>query len=81
MSTKLTLSLDSKVIESAKRFSKEKGTSLSKLVEEYLKNLQPLRSKTKKKSSIMELRGILGTAPKDFDYREERYKYLMEKYK
>ena len=81
MNAKLTLSLDSKIIESAKKFSKEKGTSLSKLVEDHLKHLKPLPSKTKKKSSIMELKGILGTVPKDFDYREERYKYLMEKYK
>lgn len=81
MSTKLTLSLDSKVIEAAKKYSKEKGTSLSKLVEDYLRHLSPLKSKTRKKSIVEDLKGILGKAPDDFDYREERYKYLMEKHK
>lgn len=80
MATKLTLSLDPKVIEAAKKYSSEKGTSLSKLVEDYLRQLYPSKAK-KKKGSILELKGILGPVPKDFDYREERYKYLMEKYK
>ncbi len=81
MNAKLTLSLDSKVIESAKKLSKKKGTSLSKLVENYLRQLDPLNTKGRKKSSIMELKGILGAVPKDFDYREERYNHLMEKHK
>jgi Family of unknown function (DUF6364) len=81
MNAKLTLSLDSKVIEAAKKYSVENGVSLSEVVEEYFKRLIPKKPIKDKKSSIMELRGILGKAPKDFDYREERYKYLMEKYK
>lgn len=81
MSTKLTLSLDAKVIEAAKKYSKEKGTSVSRLIEEYLKQLSPLKSKTRKQSIVEDLKGILGEAPDRFDYREERYKYLMEKHK
>jgi Family of unknown function (DUF6364) len=81
MNAKLTLSLDSKVIEAAKKYSVENGVSLSEVVEEYFKRLIPKKPTKDKKSSIMELRGILGKAPKDFDYREERYKYLMEKYR
>jgi hypothetical protein len=81
MTAKLTLILDAKVIEAAKEYSAEKGIDLSSVVEDYLKVLIPKRSAIEKRASIMELKGILGEAPKDFDYREERYKYLMEKHK
>ncbi len=81
MATKLTLSLDSKVIERAKRYSQKKGTSLSKLVEDYFNKLTQGAKVQKKLSSLRELKGIGGPVPKDFDYKEERYKYLMEKYK
>ncbi len=81
MATKLTLSLDGKVIERAKRYSQKKGTSLSKLVEDYFNKLTQGTNVQKKISSLQELKGIGGPAPKDFDYKEERYKYLMEKYK
>jgi hypothetical protein len=39
MNTKLTLSLDKAVIEEAKKFASEKGSSLSELVENYFKLL------------------------------------------
>jgi hypothetical protein len=39
MNTKLTLSLEKEVIEKAKIYAKETGTSLSELVESYFKNL------------------------------------------
>jgi hypothetical protein len=51
------------------------------LIEEYLKNFIPKKRVIEKGASIMELKGILGKVPEDFDYREERYKYLMEKHK
>ena len=39
MPTKLTLTLDNKIIESAKNYAKENKVSLSKLVEFYFKSL------------------------------------------
>lgn len=39
MATKLTLTLNDKVIESAKKYSKKNNISLSKLVEYYFKNI------------------------------------------
>lgn len=82
MATKLTLSLDSKVIEAAKRYSEKKGTSISKMVEEYLRRITLSDHKKKiTKNSLMDLKGILGKVPPDFDFKEERFKYLMEKYK
>ena len=81
MNAKLTLSLDEKILEAAEKYSSEKGVSLSEVVEDYLKKLSPSKPKVEKKSSVLELKGILGKVPEDFDYREERYKYLMEKHK
>lgn len=39
MTTKLTLTLDNKIIESAKKYAKKNNISLSKLVEFYFKSL------------------------------------------
>jgi hypothetical protein len=81
MQSRLTLSLDSKVIDEAKKTSKRKGLSLSKIVENYLRDFSsPPAKKVSSKASIMELKGILGKVPKDFDYKEELYKILEEKH-
>jgi hypothetical protein len=40
MTTKLTLSIDEKIVKKAKRVALRKGTSVSKLFEEYLKGIQ-----------------------------------------
>jgi hypothetical protein len=79
MTTKLTLSLDSKIIEKAKRYSQKKGTSLSKVVEEYLRRIT-LQKPDKNRPSIMELKGIAGPVPDDFDYKEAIYEHLKKKH-
>ena len=82
MASKLTLSIDSKVIEAAKKFSARTDTSISKMVEDYLRNLTLSDHKKRStRNSLMQLKGILGKVPKDFDFEEERFKYLTEKYK
>jgi hypothetical protein len=82
MASKLTLSIDSKVIEAAKKFSARTGTSISKMVEDYLRNLTLSDHKKRStRNSLMQLKGILGKVPKDFDFEEERFRYLTEKYK
>ncbi len=39
MSTKLTLTIDGKIIQGAKKYAKSQGRSLSKLIEAYLKSI------------------------------------------
>ena len=80
MNAKLTLSIDSKVVESAKRRSKRKGISLSKMVENYLRENDPDLAKSKKKGSILDLIGIAGKVPDNFDYDQELLKILTEKH-
>jgi hypothetical protein len=79
MATKLTLSLDSKVIESAKKYSRKKGTSLSKLIEDYLIKITQTKRKNSKRS-ILELQGIAGPAPDDRDFKKAIQDYLFEKH-
>jgi Family of unknown function (DUF6364) len=58
----------------------EKRSSVSEL-KGILENTEGIEGENTKKRSIMELRGIGGNVPNDFDYREERYDYLMKKHK
>lgn len=80
MSTKLTLSLDSKVIERAKRYSDRKGLSLSKIIEDYLRKLTQSEKKSPKKSKVDKLAGILGPVPDDFNYKDELIDIIKEKH-
>ena len=80
MNTKLTLSMDAKAIELAKKHSKRKGISVSKMVENYFKDISASPVKNKK-GSLMDLKGILGPVPIDYDYGKERDEYLMKKHK
>lgn len=81
MDTKLTLKLDSHIIEEAKHYAKESNTSLSKLIENYLSAITSDRPKKRKVNPIIEsLTGII-TLDEKKDYRESYTKYLIKKYK
>ncbi|AVR44719.1 hypothetical protein C7S20_05255 [Christiangramia fulva] len=81
MDKKLTLSLNSNIIESAKHYAKSNNISLSKLIESYLGSLT---KKEEKKSEITplvkSLSGVI-SIDDDFDEKEEYTQYLIEKYK
>jgi len=81
MQTKLTLTLDQSIIEQAKLYAKDKGRSLSELIENYLKVVLDDGQKTIKLSpSIKKLKGAI-KLPDDFDYKEELTESLSAKYK
>jgi len=79
METKLTLKLDQAVIQSVKVYAEKNNRSLSKLVEDYFKNLINENDKKKNKISplVQELSGII--SEKDInginyiDYLEKKY--------
>jgi hypothetical protein len=79
MNTKLTLTIEKDVISEAKRYAKEKGSSLSEIVENYFIFLtKSIKSKEFELSpTVKALKGSI-KAPKDFDYKailnEEIYK-------
>ena len=81
MGTKLTLSLDDKVIEEAKRFAKRQHRSLSKLVEGYLRQVTKSESAEEAITPLVaELSGVLSPAKVD-KHKKEYADYLAEKYR
>lgn len=80
MTTKLTLTLEEKVINSAKKYASSRGKSLSKIVEGYLKTISLNDSSEKKLlPKVAKLKGII-QLPKDFDYKKELGKTIAAKY-
>lgn len=81
MDAKLTLKLDQTVIEQAKDFAREKGTSLSRLIENYLQSLTNEKRQNPEITPLVKsLSGILDSKlldDADKDYRD----YLTDKYK
>ena len=81
MNTKLTLTIEESIIEKAKKYANAKGKSLSSIIENYL------RAITKEETAIdVELTPIVKSlkgsfrAPKNFNYKKELSKRLIEKY-
>ena len=82
MNTKLTLTLEKEVIEIAKAYAKEKGQSLSEMVENYFKLVTIDRRKIKPKDlspRIRRLRGIIKVTEK-IDYKKTLTEELSKKY-
>lgn len=81
MNTKLTLTIEQIIIERAKRYAKQKGRSLSDIIENYLKVIT--KEETKSDIEIKPLtKSLKGSfkAPSDFNYKKELSKGLSEKY-
>jgi len=80
MATKLTLTVEEKIIAKAKSYAKQTGRSLSELVENYLhtltaedKNTQQVSPKLKKIIGVVKL-------PDDFDEERELRTYYEKKH-
>jgi len=81
MTTKLTLTIDDSVITIAKKYAKNKGKSLSDIVENYLMSLTSKENKEEDISPrILKLMGAI-ELPDNFDYKKELTKGLAKKYK
>jgi len=81
MTTKLTLTIDDSVINSAKKYALKKGRSLSNIIENYLKTISASEEKEEKLSpKVMKLMGSINL-PEDFDYKKDLSKALSKKYK
>ncbi|MBK8657104.1 MAG: hypothetical protein IPN20_25100 [Haliscomenobacter sp.] len=82
MNTKLTLTIEEEVIKTAKEYAKEKGQSLSDLVENYFKLITKDRREIQPEQlspRIQRLRGIM-TIDEDFDYKKVLTEELSKKY-
>ena len=81
MTTKITLTIESGIIETAKAYAVKQGSSLSNLVEDYLKNIAGNTDETKQKYNpiIKELLGAV-PLPTDFNYKDELGNEMTKKY-
>lgn len=82
MNTKLTLTIEKEVIEIAKEYAKEKGQSLSEIVENYFKFVAVKRIKVNEKElspKVKKLRGIIKNND-DLDYKQILTDELSKKY-
>jgi hypothetical protein len=81
MTTKLTLTMEDKVIDSAKKYARRKGKSLSDIVENYLKSISTQEVTTDDLSpKVARLKGVI-KLPEDFDYKKEIGNALVKKYR
>ncbi|HJW87769.1 MAG TPA: DUF6364 family protein [Candidatus Brocadiaceae bacterium] len=82
MTTKLTLRLDDELIRQAKKTAKNKGVSLSRIVEDYFRSLTILEKKVTTESMVLsEISGVLSSGAGTKKPHEEYRKHLEEKYR
>jgi len=81
MNTKLTLTIDHSIIERAKMYAKDRGRSLSDIIENYLKMItkEEVKSPSEITPLIKSLKGSFNL-PANFDYKKALIKGLSEKY-
>jgi hypothetical protein len=86
--SKLTLSVEPKINETAKSYARENNISVSELFRNFIKDVSQKKNPVLEKykdleisPDILALGGILkGKYADDVDYREAKYEYLKEKY-
>jgi hypothetical protein len=78
MTAKLTLSIGVQTIKRAKLLSRKRGTSISRLVEDFLNSLPD--EEEKHISAARQLRGIGGKVSADTDWKKLRAQYINGKY-
>lgn len=81
MNTKLTLKLNKRVIERAKKYAQKNNKSLSVMVENYFKTISDKESKNDIEISpnVLELSGII-KIPENLNLKDIYGKHLEEKY-
>jgi len=80
MASKLTLSINEKTIERAKLISRKRGTSISKMVEEFLESIN--EKEEKKESPIDRMHQIMKGNITDplVDWKKAKEEHIAKKY-
>jgi hypothetical protein len=80
METKLTLKLNKRTIEKAKRYAGKNNTSVSRMIESYLNSITGHESNiTEITPLVKSLSGVVKHVK--YDYKKEYADYLKNKYK
>lgn len=82
MNTKLTLTIEKKIIERAKNYAKNKNRSLSDIIENYLKILTENEKKHKDQKLNPIVESLKGSfkMPKEMDYKKDLRTRVEKKY-
>ncbi|MEO6720551.1 MAG: DUF6364 family protein [Ferruginibacter sp.] len=81
MNTKLTLTIEEKVIDSAKKYANQKGKSLSSIIENYLRSITSNQTKSEEISpKVLKFMGVI-KLPDNFNYKKELGTLISKKYK
>ncbi|MBV4356013.1 DUF6364 family protein [Pinibacter aurantiacus] len=81
MKAKLTLSIDSTLIDNIKKKARlDKSINISKMVEEFLMNEFGSPKKDDKASVVKSLRGILKGVDDRIDWKDEKYERIVKKH-
>jgi hypothetical protein len=82
MTTKLTLSVDSKTIQKAKKYAKKKGTSVSRLFEDHIASITDNDKNIKEDpfDALRKLKGIAKNLSKGTDYDDLITSAIIEKH-
>lgn len=81
MDKKLTLSINSQVIQQAKEYAKSKNTSLSKMIEAYFETIIDSEVDTNEITPLVKSLSGVGTLPKDFNYKKSKSFHIINKHK
>lgn len=79
MSTKLTLNLEKSILDKAKQYAKQKGRSLSDLIENYLETITKEQEQIEPSDKLKRLKGSV-KLPVDFDEKKELRASIEEKH-
>lgn len=80
MESKLTLRLRKSITDRAKAYAKDHKTSLSQMIENYLKSITaPLKKHDEITPLVNSLSGVL-ELDKDYDYKKDYTNHLENKY-
>ena len=82
MNTKLTLNIEKDLIAIAKKYAQESRQSLSSLVQNYFKHLtadNKIFDNIEISPTVKDLSGIINLN-KDYDYKEDYKKHIVDKY-
>ena len=80
MTRKLTLSINEKTVEKARRISRRRGKSISRMVEEYLNSIT--EKDEQQKSAVDEIKRIMKgkITNKNLDWKKVKEEHLSKKY-
>lgn len=81
MNKKLTIRMDSEIIERAKVYSRNHKMSISKMIEWYLVSVINEKSKEIEITPLVKSLSGVVKIDENFDYKKEHGDYLIEKYK